>query len=985
MPAGGQYISVPMFKALDTTDGTGGVPVAPLAGAGTLTFSVAGTGGVPAGVPDVYVEISALSPAASGALEDYDPDDSNPGIWTVPFNAGESVTVGDMVRVSSAGTISVTNASSGATDVQVSVLGYIQNSGTSITGDTYLPLPYAGLVDTRTGYGAPQAQIPAGGNLTVQITGGGGVPSDAAGAALYLGAANATHSGWISAYAPGGTDPALRALSYSPGQKVRNLYLGPVSSSGTLTLVNHGSAAVDMMVAAQGYLVSPSASEAGSTYQDVPQSRIIDTRNGTGGVSATPIPANGSITFTVVGDDSIPSNGVTAVAETVAAMNATASGFLSLYPAGGTDPGNAAVNFTAGDNQDNDLTAAEVSAVSVTGQQTIANHSSGTVDVVVAARGFFVAPYTPDAPAPISVTTSGSAATVSWAPTGDGGAAITSYTVSASPDSATVTVSGNVTQATLTGLANAAGDAFTVTATNAVGTGDDGVYAPPGAVTGTVLAPNGTPVAGDQVTLYVADPPADDPSSWTPSAVGTATTDANGIWVFQVPSYSALPADAQSAADSNGGWLNLDASATAFSTVGSVTYSVGADAERSAWVGSSAQPSGPVQVSSPAGGQPAMIVTPDQADLSSGDTTSGEDSTPNYEASPTLTDANNDIVGDAQDAYDDPSEDSYGYEPLFGTDGNYSPYVAADGTSLAGASASPDSPASPDGVVKGCTNPKNHPGDGYVRKRFVFKVWEKHAYTIYGEVHSNWDTTGSLTFDSDAATSIGVDISADAQLFHFDYYKTWSNSQGSSAGLSVPAYTAEQLSVSLNYEDAKVVDADVPSGAPYYPPVGGETAYVCKTRWTIGNAGIYNPGNGWQPLKTSANIWGEFPPDGEFQPDGRPHEQSNVGYDGYKGYSYMYPDSSLWSNAYGNNNGAGGLAYCDTKGKGFVWGLAASVGGVGITVEQDHSTDASQCINFGGATRTNEIKGTKNSGLHYIWGNNGIAGLGHFPEMFYSY
>jgi hypothetical protein len=661
-------------------------------------------------------------------------------------------------------------------------------------------------------------------------------------------------------------------------------------------------------------------------------------------------------------------------------MNATASGFLSLYPAGGSDPGNAAVNFTSGDNQDNDLTAAEVSAVSSTGQQTITNHSSGTVDVVVAARGFFTAPVAPDAPSSVGATISGSSATVTWASAGDGGAAITSFTVSASPDSASITVAGDVTEATLTGLANAGGDAFTVTATNAVGVGDYGVYAPPGVITGTVLAPNGTPVVGDQVTMYVDDVPADDPSSWTPSAVGTATTDSNGIWVFQVPSYSALPADAQAAADNNGGWLNLDASAIAFATVNNTTYSVGADAERSAWVGSSSQPSGPVQVSAPDGGQPAMIVTPDQTDQSAGDTTSAEDDTANYQASPTLTDANDNIIGDAQNAYTIPQQDSYGYQALFGTDDNYSPYVAADGTDLSGASASPNGT-----VVNGCTNADNHPGPGYERKRFVIKVWKKHAYTIYGEVHSNWDTTGSLTFDSAATESIGVDFSADAQLFHFDYYKTWSNTEGSSASLSVPGYTAEQLSVSLNYEDAKVVDADVPASAPYYPPQGNETDYVCKVRWRIGESSIYNPGNGWEPLKTSGNIWGELPPNGEFQPSGEPHEQSNVGYDGINGYDYMYPDSDEWSNRYGNDNGLGGLGYCDSRGKGFVWGLAASVGGVGITAEQDHSTDAEQCITFGGGTRTNAIEHVNDSQWHYIWGNNGTAGYGHFPQMFYSY
>jgi hypothetical protein len=63
------------------------------------------------------------------------------------------------------------------------------------------------------------------------------------------------------------------------------------------------------MVGVQGYLVSPTA-----TYHDVAQSRIADTRDGTGGIPATPVPAGGSVTFTATGVDGIPAAGVPAVA-----------------------------------------------------------------------------------------------------------------------------------------------------------------------------------------------------------------------------------------------------------------------------------------------------------------------------------------------------------------------------------------------------------------------------------------------------------------------------------------------------------------------------------------------------------------------------------------------------------------------------------------------------------------------------------------------
>jgi hypothetical protein len=88
----------------------------------------------------------------------------------------------------------------------------------------------------------------------------------------------------------------------------------------------------------QGYLMSPSATEAGGNYQDVAQSRIANTRNGTGDVPNAPVPAGGSTTVSATGVDDVPSTGVLSVAESVAALNATINGFLPVYPTNGADP-----------------------------------------------------------------------------------------------------------------------------------------------------------------------------------------------------------------------------------------------------------------------------------------------------------------------------------------------------------------------------------------------------------------------------------------------------------------------------------------------------------------------------------------------------------------------------------------------------------------------------------------------------------------------
>ncbi|MCR1781587.1 fibronectin type III domain-containing protein [Nocardioides carbamazepini] len=62
-------------------------------------------------------------------------------------------------------------------------------------------------------------------------------------------------------------------------------------------------------------------------------------------------------------------------------------------------------------------------------------------------------------------------ATVTWAAPDDNGAAVTDYTVTASPGGTEVTVAGDTTSATVTGLANGTAYTFTLVATNAVGTG----------------------------------------------------------------------------------------------------------------------------------------------------------------------------------------------------------------------------------------------------------------------------------------------------------------------------------------------------------------------------------------------------------------------------------------------------------------------------------------------------------------------------------
>ena len=109
----GGYVPVPWARIMDTTAGVG-VPLAPAAANGTLTFTVAGKGGVPAsGAGSVVLNVTAKTSKAAGSLTVYPSGAAKPAGANLTFAKGATVSNLVTVALGTAGQMKITNGSTG--------------------------------------------------------------------------------------------------------------------------------------------------------------------------------------------------------------------------------------------------------------------------------------------------------------------------------------------------------------------------------------------------------------------------------------------------------------------------------------------------------------------------------------------------------------------------------------------------------------------------------------------------------------------------------------------------------------------------------------------------------------------------------------------------------------------------------------------------------------------------------------------------------
>jgi hypothetical protein len=357
-------------RLLDTREGNG-APVGKVGPDSTIDLQVAGRGGVPAvGVGAVVLNVTATEPTADGYVTVFPTGIAHPLASNLNLTAHQTVPNLVVVKVGVGGRVSLFNQQ-GATHLIVDVSGWFPE------GSGLRPVAPTRVLDTRDGTGAPVGSIGPGSTAHLQIAGRAGLPAAGVGAVvLNVTVTEPTQSGFITAYPSGTPQPLASNLNFTSGLTVPNLVITKVGADGAVDLFNS---------AGQTQLVADVAGwfPASSALRAIEPVRLLDTRSGNGAPVGA-VPGGSSIDLQITGREGLPATGMAAVVINVTATEATADGFVTVYPTGVTRPTASNLNVRPGQTVPN-LAVVKVGA---SGRISLFN-SAGSIHLVADVVGWF--------------------------------------------------------------------------------------------------------------------------------------------------------------------------------------------------------------------------------------------------------------------------------------------------------------------------------------------------------------------------------------------------------------------------------------------------------------------------------------------------------------------------------------------------------------------------------------------------------------------
>lgn len=272
--------------------------------------------------------------------------------WTWTVGDGNSSTSQHLTHTYAAGgtyTATLTVADDDGATASTSTNLAVAAPADTITPSTALTsafVPLASpqrLFDTRANGDA--GYVRPGETITKQVTGHVGVPSTGVTAVvLNVTGVASGGAGFVTVWPTGAPLPNASSLNFTATNQARpNLVLVPIGTNGSVSF--YSQSGVHLIADVAGYFRPAATAKSGRLNPLTPQ-RLLDTRAGIGAAPAKP-GRETILTLQATGRAGVPTSGVAAVVMNVTATDATAPGYVTVWPTGQPRPNASNLNLEA--------------------------------------------------------------------------------------------------------------------------------------------------------------------------------------------------------------------------------------------------------------------------------------------------------------------------------------------------------------------------------------------------------------------------------------------------------------------------------------------------------------------------------------------------------------------------------------------------------------------------------------------------------------
>ncbi len=227
---------------------------------------------------------------------------------------------------------------SDATQFILDIDGYFVPAGTSASGLEFFPLRPCRIADTRNAaspLGGPSLAGNSARAFPVQSS-SCGIPASAKAYSLNVTAVPHESLGFLSLWPSGEAQPVVSSLNASTGAVTANAAIVPAGAGGDVSILV--SDASDVILDVNGYFAPPAAG--GLSLYTVTPCRALDTRNSSA--------FDGTLTVPIHASACAPPTTAQAYVLNATALPVTSLSYLTLWAAGGAQPGVSTLNASDG-------------------------------------------------------------------------------------------------------------------------------------------------------------------------------------------------------------------------------------------------------------------------------------------------------------------------------------------------------------------------------------------------------------------------------------------------------------------------------------------------------------------------------------------------------------------------------------------------------------------------------------------------------------